>query len=551
MGYTIKDFIDSNKFPEMKLISDNSGINREIRGVRIIVAPNMENFLGWGELLLTSLSAYEKLDDHMMVSHLNELNKKQISGFIVKRKQNTEHLNKLFETLLCFCEEHNIPVLELPQDISYWLVIKYVLSQMCSNIVNAKFIYSKMTRDEISRYFVEGDIREKTIENLMCALETMIGNPIALYDEQFHNICSSTSEPTELEILKDNQIYVPNIITQFEYIRQKRKNVEYIKEINILNQSKYYLLISEINEPLMELDFITLEGAVTTLLYVLTQNETIKNIKKKYHRDLEYRMLNGSLSESEEEDVANLLNLNATDEYRVIIFYLKSGNDRGKFSSAQRKETEIVEKAVFKFLSEKYIFCNTNRIIYIHKENKKEEKREFRRKLEKFQKEMQDQLEEKKGKYEFLIGIGKSVKGYHDLKDSFEDSKTAIEYIDVIRKIIGDANKSVVDCSKLGFFHIFANIKDEKQLRTYIPDTVHEIHQYDIQKNGELIDTLECYLNHKQSIRKASELMGVHSRTVSYRLQKIVKLTGMDFDNIAEMLAVRNGIIILKILELL
>ena len=102
-----------------------------------------------------------------------------------------------------------------------------------------------------------------------------------------------------------------------------------------------------------------------------------------------------------------------------------------------------------------------------------------------------------------------------------------------------------------GFFHIFANIKDEKQLRTYIPDTVHEIHQYDIQKNGELIDTLECYLNNKQSIRKASELMGVHARTVSYRLQKIVKLTGMDFDNIAEMLVVRNGIIILKILELL
>ena len=29
---------------------------------------------------------------------------------------------------------------------------------------------------------------------------------------------------------------------------------------------------------------------------------------------------------------------------------------------------------------------------------------------------------------------------------------------------------------------------------------MHEIHQYDIQKNGELIDTLECYLNHKQSI---------------------------------------------------
>lgn len=237
--------------------------------------------MGGGELLLTSLSAYEKLDDHMMISHLNELNKKQISGFVVKRRQNTAHLNKLFETLLCFCEEHNIPVLELPQDISYWLVIKYVLSQICSNIVGAKFIYSKLTRDEISQHFIEGDIREKTIEKLICGLETMLGNPIALYDAHFHNMYSSTSEPIELKILKDSQKYVPNIITQFEYIRQKRNNVEYIKEIDILGQNKYYLLISEINEPLMELDFITLEGGVvTTLLYILTQNETIKNIKK-------------------------------------------------------------------------------------------------------------------------------------------------------------------------------------------------------------------------------------------------------------------------------
>ncbi|NSG34135.1 helix-turn-helix domain-containing protein [Coprococcus comes] len=62
------------------------------------------------------------------------------------------------------------------------------------------------------------------------------------------------------------------------------------------------------------------------------------------------------------------------------------------------------------------------------------------------------------------------------------------------------------------------------------------------------IAKLECYLNHKQSIRKTSELMGGHSRSVSYRLQKIVELTGMDFENIAEMLSVRNRIVILRIL---
>lgn len=551
MGYTIKDFIDSNNFPEMKLISDNSEITREIKGTQIIAVPDMEKFLGGGgELLLTSLMVYEKLDERMMLSHLEELNKKQVCGFIVKRIQNTAHQNKPFETLLLFCNKHSIPVLEVPQDFNCWAIIKYLLSQVYS-IEIAKAVYSKMTRDEFNRLFPEGTSEYRSLENLFDRAGRILGNPIALYDEDFHYMYSGTSEESDLIIADGYEKYVPNIISRYEYMRQKRKNVEYIRKINILNQCTFYLVVSEVSGPLRELDFITLDSLMPLLLYVLTQIVTDKNMEKKYHRDLEYRLLNGSLSEAEEEDVANLLKFGVTEDYRVITCYLKPENYKDNFTASQRKKMEDIEKAILDIVPKEYAYCNMNQVICIHKENRKEGKLDLRKKLEEFQRMIQDQLKEGKSEYEFLIGVGNKVKGYHNLKESFADSKIAIEYIDVIRKIVGDANKSVVDCSKLGFFHIFANIKDEKQLRTYIPDTVHEIHQYDIQKNGELIDTLECYLNNKQSIRKASELMGVHARTVSYRLQKIVKLTGMDFDNIAEMLVVRNGIIILKILELL
>lgn len=549
MGYTIKDFIDSNNFPEMKLISDNSEITREIKGTQIIAVPDMEKFLGGGELLLTSLMVYEKLDERMMLSHLEELNKKQVSGFIVKKIQNTAHQNKLFETLLFFCNEHSIPVLEIPQDFNYWSIIKYLLLQVF-NIEIAKAVYSKMTRDEFNRLFPEGTSEYRSLENLFDRAGRILGNPIALYDEDFHYMYSGTSEESDLIIADGYEKYVPNIISRYEYMRQKRKNVEYIRKINILNQCTFYLVVSEVSGPLRELDFITLDSLMPLLLYVLTQIVTDKNMEKKYHRDLEYRLLNGSLSEAE-EDVANLLKFGVTEDYRVITCYLKPENYKDNFTASQRKKMEDIEKAILDIVPKEYAYCNMNQVICIHKENRKEGKLDLRKKLEEFQRMIQDQLKEGKSEYEFLIGVGNKVKGYHNLKESFADSKIAIEYIDVIRKIIGDTNKTVVDCSRLGFFQIFANIKDEKQLRTYIPDTVHEIHQYDIQKNGELIDTLECYLNHKQSIRKTSELMGVHARTVSYRLQKIVELTGMDFDNIAEMLAVRNGIIILKILELL
>lgn len=85
----------------------------------------------------------------------------------------------------------------------------------------------------------------------------------------------------------------------------------------------------------------------------------------------------------------------------------------------------------------------------------------------------------------------------------------------------------------------------------FIPESLNKLRQYDIQKNGELVDTLECYLNVNQSLKKTSELMFIHYRTASYRLQKIIEITNIDFNNPAEVLSVRIGLIAIRVLEVM
>lgn len=376
----------------------------------------------------------------------------------------------------------------------------------------------------------------------------MLGNPISLYDENFRCIYPFTGQK-EFTIMDDTEMYVPHIITKHEYIRQKREYVEYIQKINILNYCDYYLVITEKNEPLNELDFITLDNIITALFYLLTQDVTKREMEIKYYRDLRYRMLNGSMSDAEEDDVANLFDLNTTDEYKVVTFYLNPENRRENFSMDQKNETKNIAEALYRYFPKDNVYINANCTLYLYNEKDWKEKKNFRKTLKEIQKDIQDSLNTRDKKYELLIGIGKSVKGYHGLKDSFKDSKAALEYIGLIREVTADKNKTIVDCAKLGFFQIFINIKDKEELRQYIPDSVINLDEQDKKKNSELISTLECYLNHKQSIRKTSELMNAHPRTISYRLSKIVDLTDIDFDNIAEILAVRNGIVILKILE--
>lgn len=52
MGYTVKDLLESNKFPEMHLISGSSGIDREIGKPRLIEVADMERFLVGGKFFL-------------------------------------------------------------------------------------------------------------------------------------------------------------------------------------------------------------------------------------------------------------------------------------------------------------------------------------------------------------------------------------------------------------------------------------------------------------------------------------------------------------------
>ena len=542
MGYTIKDFVETNQFEGLKLIN-HAGLDREITGAQIISRNDIENLAGGGQLLLTSLRVYDNLDKNTVIYHLEELNKKRISGFVVKRRNDTVHQKELFELFIHFCDEHGIPVLELPQNISYWVVLKYVLCHAC-DLVIAKYIYNKIVQDQINHLLLHERYAEQTIETFFKNLETIVGNPVSLYDENFHCIYPSP-ENNDFIIEK----YTSRTISGHEYLCQKREYVEYIQQINILNYYNYYLVVTEVNGPLSELDFVTLDNIINALFYLLAQDVTKREMEIKYHLDLRYRLLNGSMSDSEEDDVANLLDLSATDEYRVVTFYLKPEDKKENFSITQKNETKNLEKEISYYLPKEHILYNTNRVLYIYNEKEWTVEKDFRRVLKTLQKDIQDSLTRKNKKYELLIGIGKSVKGYHGLKDSFKDSKVALEYIDLIREVMGDGSKAIVDCAKLGFFQIFVNINDKEELRQYIPDSVIKLDEQDKKKNSELISTLECYLNNKQSIRKTSELMNVHSRTVSYRLSKIIDLTDIDFDNIAEILAVRNGIIILKILE--
>ena len=271
--------------------------------------------------------------------------------------------------------------------------------------------------------------------------------------------------------------------------------------------------------------------------------------KKTYQRDIVHNILNGLLSSKEMTEAAAQLGMKESDTYRVVDFHSIKKNVQRKYTKEQLHEVGVIEGELMHLLLDALIYRNMDQIVMIQQVDSDQTELEYQKEMEEIEEVIQRSILYRKKDTDFQIGIGKSVKGYQRLKESYHEASRAIKYIDIIRLVTGDKNKSVVHYSNLGFFQIFGEIDDVTELERYIPETLKKLYLYDDEHKGELITTLQMYLRNNQSIKKTAGAMFVHYRTISYRLEKIKQISGINFDNANEVLAVSNGLIIYKMLK--
>ena len=271
--------------------------------------------------------------------------------------------------------------------------------------------------------------------------------------------------------------------------------------------------------------------------------------KKTYQRDIIHNILNGLLSSKEMTEAAAQLGMKESDTYRVVDFHTIKKNVQRKYTKEQLHEVGVIVGELTYLLPDALIYRNMDQIVMIQQVDSNQTELEYQKEMEEVEDVIQRSILYRKKDTDFQIGIGKSVEGYQRLKESYYEASQAIKYIEIIRLVTGDKNKSVVHYSNLGFFQIFGKVDDMTELERCIPETLKKLYLYDDEHKGELITTLQMYLRNNQSIKKTAGAMFVHYRTISYRLEKIKQISGINFDNANEVLAVSNGLIIYKMLK--
>ena len=549
MAYTVRKLLESEQFPKMKLLCGEKGLDLEVKGIRIIEIEDMERYLTGGEILITSFQVYLSCNDREVEQHFEDLVKSDISGFIVKKRKEYDPTGRRLSLLEKHCKKYEIPLVEISEDSYYWGIIRYVIMQVFDK-ATARLKYFKITHDNFNTFILNNNGSCNTASNIIKFLSVMIENPVVLYYGNLNCMVSTNSDNSKLILSDEIQPYKPNIITKFQYMKQMKGScVQYVVKFAILSEVEIYITITEENRGLTELDYMAIENAIINLQYRFLSEFAQDEVKKKYQRDLIHNILNGLLSSKEMTEAAAQLGMKESDTYRVVDFHTIKNNVQSKYTKEQLHEVGVIEGELKHLLPDALIYRNMDQIVMIQQVDSEQTELEYQKEMEEVEDVIQRSIFYRKIDTDFQIGIGKSVKGYQRLKESYHEASQAIKYIEIVRLVTGDKNKSVVHYSNLGFFQIFGEIDDMTKLERYIPETLKKLYEYDDEHKGELIPTLQMFLSNNQSIRKTAGAMFVHYRTISYRMEKIKEITGINFDNANEVLAVSNGLVIYKMLN--
>lgn len=551
MAYTVRKLLESEQFPKMKLLCGEKGLDLEVKGIRIIEIEDMERYLTGGEILITSFQVYLSCNDQEVEQHFEDLVKSDISGFIVKKRKEYDPTGRRLSLLEKHCKKYEIPLVEISEDSYYWGIIRYVIMQVFDK-ATARLKYFKITHDNFNTFILRNNGSSNTASDIIKFLSIMIENPVVLYYGNLNCMVSTNSDNSKLILSDEIQPYKPNIITKFQYMKQMKGScVQYVVKFAILSEVEIYITITEENRGLTELDYMAIENAIINLQYGFLSEFAQDEVKKKYQRDLIHNILNGLLSSKEMTEAAAQLGMKESHTYRVVDFHTIKNNVQSKYTKEQLHEVGVIEGELKHLLPDALIYRNMDQIVMIQQVDSNQTELEYQKEMEEVEDVIQRSILYRKKDIDFQIGIGKSVEGYQRLKESYHEASRAIKYIEIIRQVTGDKNKSVVHYSNLGFFQIFGEIDDVTELERYIPETLKKLYLYDDEHKGELITTLQMYLRNNQSIKKTAGAMFVHYRTISYRLEKIKQISEINFDDANEVLAVSNGLIIYKMLKMM
>jgi purine catabolism regulator len=534
---TVRQAMEIGPLQRSKIISGQGGMDNTIKSVTVMDVPDIQNWLKGSELVLTNVFAIRD-DLNAQKKLITVLKAKNVAALGIKLRRFIETVP---EEMLQLSNKLDIPIIELPADVSWIDIIDPVLQ----HIVNEHY-KAMQEAMEIHNAFMKIILEGGGLGTLCDKITGLIGAPVAVVDLQFNFL--ATSQDTiwnevgsmlslelnsgishkKLPVQSNMDFYCPNIskLNKTGY----RVVVTTMKHENILHG--YMLILLQHNANLLqEHEIMTLERASIIAELEIVKDRDIQRVTRKFINEFLAELIEGKLASDEIRQRAHFLGIRLYQDYAVVLIHLsifkkyyEQHSNRNKLKTTISKDS-MIRSLINRFSILKTSLCYERGDLLAFFVPRVEEVETSLTSLVQDMSRLLTGLT--KGNDAIKIGVG-GWKGIEEIGESYREAEYAL-------KISMDrSGRDIYFFDDLGLLKIFLKNSgdlDVKHINEIYGKSILPLIDYDGKNHTDLFNTLDTYFKQNLSLAKTSKELFIHSNTLRYRLERIEALTRLSLKN--------------------
>ena len=508
--FTRQTLLELSSFAGCRVLNSNCSMEQEILRATVVEDVNLGRWAQAGDAVICSGYPFHA---HMecFSAALEQLHEASATVLCIKSVR-----NKPFpEEAILLADALDFMVVELPREAIFSNIIQQISEKILSLKAEA---YSQLQAQTES--LLEILFRENMLEDCFYHIEQFVGNPVIAF---VTNIKLYMSRETRAWLTQEDQAAVFHM-----FCRQQQSGESFLSvpvdgketvfdfiEVRMTGDETLLLGVAEKNEATDELVFLALNRIGKFLAVEVKNATTAEKVQRRQEDTLINDLFSGEfLSDSDVVTAAASYNyhLDRNWKYRVAIIRLLSRAESAplhlNFASLLQGAREYLhlDAIITSYAGEIVImFCDGSESTVLER---------------------------------FVKWLGGIVACY-DIQVHLSAPASLVGVpiaLDQARKIGSICQRCgiterIVTIEQLGTLWLFNLLPRDETVASFVHRFLDPLKSYDLEHGSSLVQTLKTYLNCGGSTKLTSQILFTHYNTVTYRLEKIQSLLGIDMED--------------------
>ncbi|MEA4911972.1 MAG: PucR family transcriptional regulator ligand-binding domain-containing protein [Oscillospiraceae bacterium] len=561
MGFNVRTLADNKELPGLQIVAGKEAENNLIRNVNVLDNPDTYDWLLPGDFVLTTGYVF-KDDEKQQLRLVRELSELACAGLGVKVKR---YWDEVPTGMIDLANRCGLPIVRIP--------LSYTLSQISNYINNEIFIREDTLLQKyfkIHKQLVEYTLSELDLDSIAENTASLVGNPLLIMDSRWSLLASAEHPDNPMPLGNVFNLAKHSRIFSDSFMKQLPRDIENyqkaIKRVYSTNGADVacrilpiragvkvygYLVVWESVKKLRSIEYMALEQAAVVIAQERIKTKRVEESKRMAQRDFLNDLLEGRLEISDAtRSLAEVHGLRTDSPYICAVIKLLSVQGRAveEFFSdidgcgeTQKRIMRVCEEKLAFYGLGCCAFFRFNLIVLLLPAKDMVGYETIRAKIGQEIEQLRGALAEIPQEIRFMIGVGKTCGDITQLHHSFMQAQEALR----ITHDLANAN-AICWFEDLLVYHLLGSGTSRQAQEELCASSIGVLIQYDKRNGGDMVETLEVFLQEKGNISNAAKRLYIHRNTMIYRLERIKEILHTDLQDAEKLLEIQLGLKIFR-----